>query len=219
MHDNIKGAGALWFSLGPSTIVEDRVTSVVYNHLSGDYKGIISAALSGVCAALCVASQTEYIITTSHSRGITMIESLQTIYAAKGLTGILLPPGMVAMVGREIPFASALFYFRPLLSQFVNSQFPTEKDKIQLNLPRELLCGCLTSFVATPLSHPASVIASYQQGHSVSPQVAIKEIIRSDGHKGFLRGIAARTCSLAGTFTVVPILLHLFSPSFPEHPQ
>jgi hypothetical protein len=214
----LKGGGTLWFSLGPSTIVEDKVTSLVCSHMEATYyRGLISAASSGVCAALCVTSQIEHLITASHARGLSMNQTIYSIYTAKGISGIMLPPGMLAMVGREVPFASALFYFRPLLSEYLNEKFPTVKNN-EISLSRELLCGCLTSIVATPLSHPSSVIAAYQQGHSVSPTAAFREITALDGWTGLWRGLAARTVSLAGTFTVVPILLYYLSPiSRPDH--
>ena len=211
----IKGGGTLWLSLGPSTILEDQITSLVYSHMEGPYKGIISAASSGVCAALCVASQTEHVIISSHTRGLSMFHTISAIYEEKGISGLLLPPGMLAMVGREVVFASALLYFRPLLSESLQQKFPT--DNKNFNLPRELLCGCLTSLVATPISHPPSVIAAYQQGHSVSLMVALREITAHNGWRGLWRGVMVRTFSLAGTFTVVPIFFHLLSSKLPDH--
>jgi hypothetical protein len=124
-----------------------------------------------------------------------------------------LPPGMIAMAGREIPFASALFHFRPLLRNYL---FPTSHDNNQQSnknlfqlLMQECLCGLMTSCVATPISHPASVIASYQQGHGTTLQTAIKSIYNEGIWKGFFRGVIPRTLSLAGTFTVVPIVLQI----------
>ena len=73
----------------------------------------MSAATSGVIAALLVTSQVEHIITASHVRQITIFE---TITSTKP-RNIFLPPGMLAMVGREVPFSTALFYFRPLIEK------------------------------------------------------------------------------------------------------
>lgn len=77
-----KGGGALWLSLGPTTMVEvcfycsynccgliglrcpsdqDKVTSILNNAMSDQqhhwYQGLLSAATSGMVAALLVASQ------------------------------------------------------------------------------------------------------------------------------------------------------------------
>ncbi len=71
----------------------------------------------------------------------------------------------------------------------------------------------MTSALATPLSHPASVIASYQQGHNESFLNTIRFIMRHSGWKGFFRGLIARTISLSGTFTIVPIVLRVLSPA------
>ena len=58
-----KGAGALWLSLGPTTMVEDKVTSLLNEVSSGEerywYHGLLSAATSGMVAALLVTSQVD----------------------------------------------------------------------------------------------------------------------------------------------------------------
>jgi hypothetical protein len=59
-----KGGGALWLSLGPTTMVEDKVTSLLNQVSSGQqhfwYHGLLSAATSGLVAALLVASQVRF---------------------------------------------------------------------------------------------------------------------------------------------------------------
>lgn len=56
-----KGGGALWLSLGPTTMVEDKVTSLLNKTFRGRdaqwYHGLLSAATSGVVAAMLVTSQ------------------------------------------------------------------------------------------------------------------------------------------------------------------
>jgi hypothetical protein len=57
-----KGGGALWLSLGPTTMVEDKVTSMMNQSLNSDGEnhwshGLLSAATSGMVAALVVTSQ------------------------------------------------------------------------------------------------------------------------------------------------------------------
>lgn len=80
----------------------------------------------------------------------------------------------------------------------------------------DLQYGFLTSLIATPISHPASVIASYQQGHDLPLQQSIRHIATRYGWKGFFNGLLARTLSLTGTFTVVPIVLRIFSSKFED---
>lgn len=138
-----------------------------------------------------------------------MMQTAAAVCTETGVSGLLLPPGMLAMVGREIPFASALFYIRPLLSQCLMDSFPGADQK--LSIVKELTCGCLTSIIATPLSHPPSVIAAYQQAHSIGLVAAIRGITARDGHIGLWRGLLARTVALAGTFTVVPIIVNILS--------
>lgn len=56
-----KGGGALWLSLGPTTMVEDKVTSVLNqafgNNDQDGLHGLLSAATSGMVAAVLVTSQ------------------------------------------------------------------------------------------------------------------------------------------------------------------
>ena len=74
-------------------------------------------------------------------------------------------------------------------------------------LSTSALCGVLTSMLVTPISQAPSVIAAYQQGHQASASEAVQDILRRYGWRGFFRGLGARTFSLAGTFSVVPLVL------------
>ena len=234
-----KGGGTLWLSLGPTTIVEDKVTSILNLALNGQencwYCGLLSAATSGMVAAVLVTSQVslqnllvlivcwsrdsfvtfnnkvEYLITASHTEKMSVGKTLRYLYKKHGLYHLLLPPGMLAMVGREVPFASALFYVRPAMFKHLQAD-STDADgststSIHDKIFHSALCGVATSVLVTPLSQAPSVIAAYQQGHAVTISAAVEEIRLRYGWKGFFRGLTARTFSLAGTFTVVPLAL------------
>lgn len=91
---------------------------------------------------------------------LSIINTIKQIYQLQGLKSILLPPGMFAMAGREIPFATSLFYIRPIISSHITTG---HKDKIKNDnkysidyFLRELLCGSITSLFATPISHVPS---------------------------------------------------------------
>ena len=114
------------------------------------------------------------------------------------------------MVCREIPFAATLFHIRPALTQWVQDTHPIEHMSTPLWLAREAGLGCVTSAVASPISHVPSVIAAYQQGHGVDFRTALQQLLDGPGGmKELWRGLGARTFSLAGTFTVVPIVMEL----------
>ena len=72
---------------------------------------------------------------------------------------------------------------------------------------RELCCSGLVAVVAVPPSQPPSVVAAYQQASGVSLSRAISDIYAAGGYREFFRGLPARTVLLAGTFTVVPVVL------------
>lgn len=125
---------------------------------------------------------------------------------------------MLAMVGREVPFASALFFVQPMMFNYMHTGVagagkgvePSNTDTGNLSLQKlstSALCGVLTSMLVTPISQAPSVIAAYQQGHRASVPEAVQDIRRRYGWRGFFRGLGARTFSLAGTFTVVPLVL------------
>lgn len=169
-------------------------------------------------AALLVTSQVEHIITASHVKNITITNTIKEFYY-NDIKKIFLPPGMIAMVGREIPFSTSLFYLRPLIEkEFMNlneHKHEHENGSEIIGFNRfliDLKCGFLTSLFATPISHPASVIASYQQGHNQSLITSINYIFQKNGWKGFFRGLIARTLSLTGTFTIVPMVLRILTP-------
>ena len=116
------------------------------------------------------------------------------------------------MVGREIPFASALFFVRPVIYDTLSLQIENRNAGFAYELYHSAFCGILTSILATPISQAPSVVAAYQQGHhqsSCTTRQAINYIYSRFGWRGFFRGLTARTLSLAGTFTVVPLALKL----------
>lgn len=95
---------------------------------------MICAASSGVVAALMITSQVEHLITSSHVHNTSVINTFLRVYRDNPRK-ILLPPGMMAMVGREVPFATALFYFRPLIAEkFGNISSPSHSFKSLLLL-------------------------------------------------------------------------------------
>lgn len=114
------------------------------------------------------------------------------------------------MVGREVPFASALFYVRPLMYSHMQAATGGQAQTSSFSLHKLVTnasCGLLTAMLVTPISQAPSVVAAYQQGHGERLEEAVLHIKQRYGWKGFFRGMGARTFSLAGTFTVVPLAL------------
>jgi len=209
IRETYQGGGALFLSLGPTCIVEDAVTTALQQVLPhSPFQHLLSAALSGAVAAVTVCAQVEHIITKSHARAEPLLETTAFLYRTHGFRIIMLPPGMLAMVFREIPFASALFYIRPFLSE----KFIDRKKRGAKRFLQEFACGVSAALVGSPISHVPSVIVAYQQGHGVTPNEAIAQLYAAGGPKEFWRGLFPRTFSLAGTFTVVPIVMDLLNP-------
>ena len=194
------GGGALWVSIAPTTIIEDGVSTVLKSHC-GD---LAASAASGAIAGVCVTSQVERCITASHARNLSVRETAVAIYR-RGVAGLILPPGMLATACREVPFAAALFAVRPRLRAIAEERYPGTQ-----RLLRELSCGVAAASVAGPASHAPSVVAAYQQATDATPRRAMADVYASGGLRAFFRGLPARTVSLAGTFTVVPLsLIHI----------
>ena len=196
------GGGALWVSIAPTTIIEDGVSTVLKPRC-GD---LAASAASGAIAGVCVTSQVERCITASHARNLSVSESAMAIYKRGGVAGLIFPPGMAATACREVPFAAALFAVRPRLRKIAEERYPTTQRFL-----RELSCGVAAASVAGPASHAPSVVAAYQQATDVTPRQAIAKIYAAGGLREFFRGLPARTVSLAGTFTVVPLALDWFA--------
>ena len=201
LHRLYAGGGALWISIAPTTIIEDGVSTV----LKPRWGDLAASAASGAIAGVCVTSQVERCITASHARNLSVRETAVAIYR-RGVAGLILPPGMLATACREVPFAAALFAVRPRLRKIAEERYPTTQRFL-----RELSCGVAAASVAGPASHAPSVVAAYQQATEASPRRAMADIYSSGGLRAFFRGLPARTVSLAGTFTVVPLALDWFA--------
>ena len=202
LHRLYAGGGALWVSIAPTTIIEDGVSTVLKPRC-GD---LAASAASGAIAGVCVTSQVERCITASHARNLSVRETAVAIYRRGGVAGLALPPGMLATACREVPFAAALFAVRPRLRKIAEERYPTAQRFL-----RELSCGVAAAAVAGPASHAPSVVAAYQQATDVTPRQAFAKIYAAGGLREFFRGLPARTVSLAGTFTVVPLALDWFA--------
>jgi len=215
-----KGGGSLWFSLGPTTMLEDVSKRVLEDHLLpqgwlqglGVDRELMASVFAGAFAAATFCSQVEHAITAAHTKELTMSGAIGHIFHERGgLRGLLLPPGILAMMFREMPFVAALFYVRPAVTSRVygtdmSSGGPEAKPSRRLHL--ELASGFVTSWLTSPWAHVPSVVAAYQQGHGVGLQKACCEIYRQGGWRAFWRGLVARTCSIAGTMTVVPLVMN-----------
>ena len=202
LHRLYAGGGALWVSIAPTTIIEDGVSTVLKPRC-GD---LAASAASGAIAGVCVTSQVERCITAAHARDRGVGETVAALYRRGGVAGLALPPGMLATACREIPFAAALFAVRPRLRAIAEERYPGTQ-----RLLRELSCGVAAAPVAGPASHAPSVVAAYQQATDATPSRAVAEIYAAGGLRAFFRGLPARTMSLAGTFTVVPLALDWFA--------
>jgi hypothetical protein len=209
-----KGGASLWLSLGPTTMVEDAVTNGLQRATPIESRTQItelaSAAASGAVAAVLVTSQVEHLITAAHAKQTPMLATGRELLRSKGLPHLLLPPGMMMMVLREVPFAVALFHIRPALTKYVR-EGSVDPSTLGARFRQELFCGCATAAVASPVSHVPSVIAAYQQGHGVSLREAVRSLLAAGGWTQLWRGLGARTLSLAGTMTVVPVVAEVLS--------
>jgi len=212
-----KGGGSFWVSLGPTTMLEDASKKVLEDHLPsqgllqgfGIENELMASALAGAFAAVTFCSQVEHAITVAHAKELTMSGAVRHIFHKRGgLHGLLLPPGMLAMVFREMPFVAALFYIQPAVKSGIYGMTSAGSEpKPDARLHLELASGFATSIVTTPLSHVPSVVAAYQQGHGVSLQKACFDMYSQGGWRAFWRGLVARTVSIAGTMTVVPLVI------------
>jgi len=212
-----KGGASFWVSLGPTTMLEDASKKAFEDHFPsqgwlqgfGIDKELMASAFAGAFAAATFCSQVEHAITVAHAKELTMSGAVRHIFHERGgLHGLLLPPGMLAMMFREMPFVAALFYVKPAVtSRIYGMTSGGSESKPDTRWHLELASGFATSMVTTPVSHVPSVVAAYQQGHGVGLQKACFEMYRQGGWRAFWRGLVARTVSIAGTMIVVPLVI------------
>mmetsp|Transcript_145602 Transcript_145602/g.363149 ORF Transcript_145602/g.363149 Transcript_145602/m.363149 type:complete len:268 (-) Transcript_145602:75-878(-) len=213
-----RGGGSLWLSLGPTTIMEDVAKRSAEFALPQDQpqRELVASAFAGALAGGTFCAQVERVIAAAHARGAPMGQTLASLYREGqarsssplgGLSSLLLPPGMAAMMGREVPFVAALFYVRPLVT---TALYGDDGGTRQVHL--EVAAGLATSALTSPVSHVPSVVAAYQQGHGVGLHRACQDIYGQGGLLAFWRGLGARTLTLAGTMIVVPNVMAVLLP-------
>lgn len=222
-----KGGGSLWISLGPTTILEDFSKQSIEHHVLpasipgglGIDRELVSSVFAGAFSAALFCAQVEHAITASHAQNTSMSGAFRHIYEKRGgVKGLLVPPGILAMMFREMPFVAALFYVRPAVTARVyggssSSSTGNEANDVGTATPLkrrlhlELLCGLITSSMTSPVAHVPSVVAAYQQGHGVKLRQAVTDIYQQGGLRAFWRGLIARTLSIAGTMAVVPMVI------------
>lgn len=226
--ETYKGGGSLWLSLGPTTMVEDGATHQLQRLFGFGNQGaatadpqrdeminFVCAAISGAVAGCTVTAQVEHVITASHTKSLSLLDTTKLLHTRHGLRYLLAPPGLGMMCLREAPFAASLFYIRPVLGKrFVGERRPDES--LTERFIAELQCGAMTAAIAGPVSHVPSVIGAYQQGHGVSFRGAVSDLLAAGGWRELWRGLPARTLSLCGTMTVVPIVMDFLTRNLPS---
>merc|ERR1712232_818439 len=129
---------------------------------------------------------------------------------------------MLAMVGREVPFVSGVFFIRPLVTKSIYQYWGSDtgggvSDNIDggsdtgggdsamtaavrpawwKTVHLEVAAGFLTSALTSPISQAPSVVSAYQQGHGVGLKQACTELYRQGGYGAFFRGLLPRTLAL-----------------------
>lgn len=203
-----KGAGSLWLSLGPTTILEDATKRRVEEVLPPGFPhhDLFSSVVAGAFAASVFCAQVEHFIGAAHATGLPMRDAVRHCYDTRGgAAGLLLPPGVAAVILREMPFVSALFWVQPRVAERIYDGGDRHGEAWRPHL--ELAAGLTTSALTCPFSHVPSVVAAYQQGHGGGLRQACEEIYRQGGLLGFWRGLGSRTLSVGGTMVVVPNVL------------
>ena len=152
----------------------------------------------------------EYVICQAHAKNqASTLIAARTILKQNGLFYLLNPPGLVATCFREIPFAATLFYIHPLIREHWEARYPQDPQEYSVvsKIIAEFSCGVAAAAVSCPISQAPMTVAAYQQAESLSLMPAIRQIYSQGGVQAFFRGLVPRMVSLAGTFTVVPVVL------------
>jgi hypothetical protein len=233
VREMYKGSSLLWFSIGPTFMLEDLCSRVMVPiarncaskigvTLGSEGEEAVAAAGSGAVGGVLVASPIENVVVRGHRNSVPIGVAARRIFAEGGLHGLLLPKGAAAMVCREIPFAFGLFFFRERVAERwrVWTASDVEKQGSVKAAGRwwigELGASLTTSALVNIFAHPASVVLAQQQAYDVRFSTALARA-QAQGNgsllRGLFKGFVLRTVSIAGTMTVVPMVLskgHLF---------
>eukprot|EP01060_Flectonema_neradi_P027318 TRINITY_DN36920_c0_g1_i1.p1 TRINITY_DN36920_c0_g1~~TRINITY_DN36920_c0_g1_i1.p1 ORF type:complete len:241 (+),score=28.34 TRINITY_DN36920_c0_g1_i1:35-757(+) len=195
LRELYKGGGGLWCSVGPTTILEEGIST----KLSSAFSGGTSAMVSGCCAGLMITSQVENCITKAHKNETSLRQAIVHQYKTAGMKGLMIPNGIVATALREIPFAGCLFFLRNKIRDTSATTFPSWHPA-----SHEVCSAILSASVAGPSSQPFAVLAAHQQAHDTSIRESFKIIL---GEKALFRGLLSRTASITGTLLVIPMVI------------
>jgi len=116
------------------------------------------------------------------------------------------------MVGREIPFSLGLFFLKEHVARYWHGEqgAPAEvpaRSSVASWWAAELASSLSTSALTNVVAHPASVILALQQAHDLSLGNALARAWGNGGLRGFYTGFVSRTVAIAGTLTVVPLVI------------
>eukprot|EP00929_Paragymnodinium_shiwhaense_P074454 TRINITY_DN38110_c0_g1_i1.p1 TRINITY_DN38110_c0_g1~~TRINITY_DN38110_c0_g1_i1.p1 ORF type:complete len:288 (+),score=32.40 TRINITY_DN38110_c0_g1_i1:178-1041(+) len=223
LNDLYKGGGLLWVSLGPTYVCEDLgsrifppAVRVACGHaLSDDGEEAVAAALAGAFTGVAVSSPIENVLTRAHKHGSSTMCAARDVICQGGLVGTFFPRGAVAMAGREIPFSLGLFYLRERVVNKMHDLGDAHQPHANGGpasawgrwWAAEITASLTTSAFVNIASHPASVVLAQQQAHDLPLATALSRLWADGLVKGFYAGYLFRTVAIAGTMTVVPLVI------------
>lgn len=113
--------------------------------------------------------------------------------------------GVVTTVFREIPFALGAYYGPFLIRDLMNKYCPKSEFSESEKKVMKIVPGAISGFVAGAITTPVDLVKTRVQinEQSVSFGDVIREVYKESGWRGFFRGTAMRSASIA--FTVIAI--------------
>eukprot|EP00928_Gymnodinium_smaydae_P032133 TRINITY_DN23351_c0_g1_i1.p1 TRINITY_DN23351_c0_g1~~TRINITY_DN23351_c0_g1_i1.p1 ORF type:complete len:299 (-),score=37.02 TRINITY_DN23351_c0_g1_i1:180-1076(-) len=227
--ESYKGAGLILAAYVPTVCVEDGVANLISPVLRRIAPGLghegeelASSVCAGAIAGAFVAAPTENLVTRAHSLEQSVARVTRETLQREGLRGICLPYGMLACVGREVPFCVGIFFLRNrIVKQFHDwcghdlSEESRNDDATKRSLPSlrwfgaELAGSLASSSVLNVVSHPPSVVLAMQQAHGMPIRDAMARIYSLGFFRGFYAGYALRTIAIGGSMFILPTCLRV----------
>merc|ERR1712107_77398 len=116
-------------------------------------------------------------------------------------------------VGREIPFSLGVWFLKERVGHRFHAMAGSRTDTSSgvgahaYWWTTELCASLTTSALCNIPAHPPSVILALQQAHGYKLNDAVSRAWDNGGWRGFYAGYLVRTIAIAGTMTVVPLIL------------
>ena len=130
----------------------------------------------------------------------------------------LRPAGLIATVGREVPFTVGVFYLSPLLQKQIQQRLPESGVSTSVALLTQGIAGAVSGAIVGYATVPVDLIKTRIQTHeqTLSIGTVVRSAIADRGWRGIWRGGDARSIYIALTGAGMNMVQHTLPAYLPK---